>query len=103
MERLRELDQEEEEASETEMPPMCRVVALNNDYTPRSFVEELFMKFFGYTSWSASDKTAQIEASGSGIVGVYPRPVAEEKVKAADDYQRSSGVVVPVELRVEDA
>lgn len=59
---------------------MWKVVFLNDDKTPMDFVVAVLTNMFNHDMYSAEQITMAIHTSGRGVVGVYTREIAEQKV-----------------------
>ena len=62
-------------------PPLYKVLLLNDDYTPMEFVVLLLMRLFNMSQESAEQVMIHIHTRGLGVCGVFPREVAETKVR----------------------
>ncbi|MGR3984925.1 MAG: ATP-dependent Clp protease adapter ClpS [Gammaproteobacteria bacterium] len=69
-------------------PPLYKVLLLNDDYTPMEFVVMLLMRFFTMTQGKAEQIMIHIHTRGLGVCGVYPREIAETKVRQILDCAR---------------
>lgn len=65
-----------------EPPPMYRVIMLNDDFTPMEFVVELLIRFFAINEELAVKIMLKIHNDGKAVCGVYPRDIAQTKIKA---------------------
>ena len=65
-------------------PPLFKVIAINDDYTPQVFVIMMI-----------------IHNEGKGVCGVYPRDVAETKLMQAINQARAQEF--PLQLKLEEA
>jgi ATP-dependent Clp protease adaptor protein ClpS len=65
-----------------EKPRKFKVVFLNDDYTPMSFVIALLMQQFRMDESKAKQITLQVHEQGRGIAGVYTREIADTKALA---------------------
>jgi ATP-dependent Clp protease adaptor protein ClpS len=81
-------------------PKMWKVVFLNDDQTPMELVIELLTGIFKHTESTAKDITLEIHETGSGIAGVYPFEIAEQKGIEATNLARSNGS--PLRIQVEE-
>src|SRR2546429_9463602 len=70
------------------LPPMFRVMLLNDDYTPMEFVVVVLQKFFGMTRERATQVMLKVHREGIGVCGVYPHDVAATKVQQVAAYSR---------------
>jgi ATP-dependent Clp protease adaptor protein ClpS len=77
--------------SKPKAPPLYKVRLLNDDYTPMEFVVQVLETFFGKSREVALQLMLKVHNEGSAICGVYPRDVAETKVRQvtekAHEYQ----------------
>ena len=70
----------------TKRPPLYKVMLLNDDYTPMEFVVLLLMKFFAMNQEQAEQIMLHVHTKGVGVCGVYPREIAETKVRLVMDF-----------------
>lgn len=82
------LDVDVADKEEVKKPSMYQVVLYNDDYTHAEFVVWVLNKFFGFDLQKAMSVMVAVHRSGKGIVGVYPKDVAESKVKASLDFAK---------------
>ena len=74
----------------TSKPPMYKVILINDDYTPMEFVVYVLQRFFSMPSASAVQLMLKVHQSGSAVVGVFAREIAETKVKQVTDLARAN-------------
>jgi ATP-dependent Clp protease adaptor protein ClpS len=74
--------------AKVKLPPMYKVLLLNDDYTPMEFVVLVLQKFFAMTRERATQVMLKVHREGMGICGVYPRDVASTKVQQVAAYSR---------------
>ena len=67
-------------------PPLYKVLLLNDDYTPMEFVVLLLMKFFAMNQEQAEQIMLHVHTKGVGVCGVFPREIAETKVRLVLDF-----------------
>lgn len=72
----------------TKQPNMFKVVFVNDDETPMSFVIELLMTIFKHNTESANELTLEIHNSGNAVAGVYNFEIAEQKAMDATKIAR---------------
>jgi len=77
-----------EASPETKVPPLYRVVLLNDDYTPMEFVVEVLERFFGMNRQMATRVMLEVHTRGKGICGVFTYEIAETKVSQVTSYSR---------------
>ena len=78
----------EAKKAKVKLPPMYKVLLLNDDYTPMEFVVLVLQKFFGMTRERATQVMLKVHREGMGVCGVYPRDVASTKVQQVAGYAR---------------
>lgn len=71
----------EKSKAKPKRPPLYKVLLLNDDYTPMEFVVELLMHIFGMDQQKAQRVMFEVHTKGIALCGVYPREIAETKVK----------------------
>ncbi|MGH8764492.1 MAG: ATP-dependent Clp protease adapter ClpS [Burkholderiales bacterium] len=76
----------EAKKAKLKLPPMFKVLILNDDYTPMEFVVLVLQKFFGMTRERATQVMLKVHREGMGVCGVYPRDVATTKVQLVAAY-----------------
>jgi ATP-dependent Clp protease adaptor protein ClpS len=81
-------------------PKLWKVIFLNDDQTPMELVIELLTGIFKHNESTAKDITLEIHETGSGIAGVYPFEIAEQKGIEATGVARSNGS--PLRIQVEE-
>ena len=69
-------------------PPLYKVLLLNDDFTPMEFVVMLLMRFFNMGRDKAEQIMIHIHTRGLGVCGVYPREIAETKMRQTLDCAR---------------
>lgn len=72
---------EERSKPKLKKPPLYKVLLLNDDYTPMEFVVLLLMRYFKMTQAEAEQIMLHIHTRGLGVCGVFPREIAESKVR----------------------
>ena len=60
----------EAKKAKLKLPPMYKVLLLNDDYTPMEFVVLVLQKFFGMTRERATQVMLKVHREGMGICGV---------------------------------
>lgn len=93
----------EEKVSVSLQPPkMWKVVFINDDQTPMDLVIELLMDIFKHDLASAKTVTLEIHETGSGIAGVYPHEIAEQRGIEATAIARANGSPLRIQIEQED-
>lgn len=78
-----------EDRVKAKKPSLYKVLLHNDDYTTMEFVVWLLMTVFHHDTTSAQRIMLHVHQKGMGVAGVYPREVAETKVKKTLDLARS--------------
>lgn len=68
------------EIAKTKLPPMFRVLLLNDDFTPMEFVVECIERFFNKNREQATKIMLQVHTEGVGVCGIYTQDIAETKM-----------------------
>ena len=61
----------------TKIPPLYRVLMMNDDYTPMEFVVYAIQKVFGYEHERATQIMLSVHTKGKGVCGIFPKEIAE--------------------------
>ena len=77
-----------EAAPRTKVPPLFRVVLLNDDYTPMEFVVEVLERFFAMARHAATRVMLEVHTKGKGECGLFTYEIAETKVAQVTHYSR---------------
>ena len=80
----------EEARPEVKLPPMYRVLLINDDYTPMDFVIEILRVYFGMGHDRATQVMLHVHTKGQGVCGVFTYEIAETKVAQVNEYARQS-------------
>ena len=78
----------EAKKAKVKLPPMYKVLLLNDDYTPMEFVVLVLQKFFAMTRERATQVMLKVHREGIGVCGVFPRDMASTKVQQVAGYAR---------------
>ena len=71
-------------------PPLYTVLLLNDDFTPMDFVVHVLQKFFSMNREQATRIMLKVHTEGQGVCGVYPRDIADTKVKQVSKFARDN-------------
>ncbi|MBZ4201082.1 MAG: ATP-dependent Clp protease adapter ClpS [Methylotenera sp.] len=63
------------------VPPLFKVLLLNDDYTPMEFVVDCLTQFFNKSREQATKIMLQVHTDGVGVCGLYPLDIAETKMQ----------------------
>ena len=74
----------------TKRPPMYKVIMLNDDYTPMEFVVNVLMMFFQMDQEKAWQVMYAVHTTGSAVVGIFPRDIAETKSEQVNAYAQEN-------------
>ena len=72
------------------LPPMFKVLLLNDDYTPMEFVVETIVRFFHKTREQATQIMLKVHIEGVGVCGVYSQDIAETKMNQVMNHAREA-------------
>lgn len=79
------------EVVKSKLPPMFKVMLLNDDYTPMEFVVETITRFFNKSREQAAQIMLKVHTEGAAVCGIYPQDIAETKMNQvlnfAKEYQ----------------
>ena len=78
-------------ALRVERPKLHKVILLNDDFTPRSFVVRVLRAEFGMREEKAAQVMSTAHRRGACVVAVFTREVAETKATNAIDLARKEG------------
>ncbi len=67
--------------AKTKLPPLFKVLLLNDDYTPMEFVVDCITQFFNKSREQATNIMLQVHTEGVGLCGLYPQDIAETKMQ----------------------
>ena len=71
-------------------PPMFKVILLNDDYTPMEFVVHVLERFFAMNREKATQIMLTVHTTGSAVVGIFPRDIAETKSEQVNQYAQEN-------------
>ena len=74
------------EVAKPKLPPMFKVMLLNDDYTPMEFVVECIERFFNKSREQATQIMLKVHTEGVGVCGVYSQDIAETKKNQVINY-----------------
>ncbi len=83
------------------VPPLYRVLLLNDDYTTFDFVVGILTAIFGKSVPEAIKITNDVHKKGSGVCGVYARDIAETKIEMVARTSKEAGF--PLQCSLEEA
>ena len=78
------------EKPQLKRPPMYKVILMNDDYTPMEFVVHILERFFGMNREKATQIMLAVHTTGSAVVGIFPRDVAETKSEQVNQYAQEN-------------
>ena len=83
-------------------PKQFKVIFVNDEVTTMEFIIECLKAIFRYEEEAAEAKTMQIHHEGSGVVGVCPFEIAEQKGIEATVLARNNGFPLQIKLEVDN-
>ena len=81
---------EQVEEPKLKPPPMFKVILLNDHYTPQEFVVHVLMRFFYMDVEKAWRLMWTVHTTGSAVIGIYPREIAETKSEQVNAYAQEN-------------
>ena len=69
---------------------MFKVLLLNDDYTPMEFVVHVLERFFRMDYEKAWQIMMAVHTTGSAVVGIFPRDIAETKSEQVNQYAQEN-------------
>lgn len=78
------------EVAKPKLPPMFKVLLLNDDYTPMEFVVECIERFFNKSREQATQIMLKVHTEGMSVCGVYPQDIAETKMNQVLTHAKES-------------
>ncbi|GKS68213.1 ATP-dependent Clp protease adaptor protein ClpS [Nitrosomonas sp. PY1] len=81
---------QQQEKSKEKIPPLYKILLLNDDYTPMEFVIEVLTRFFSMNQEQAIRVMLKVHTEGVGVCGVYTSDIASTKVKQVIDFARKN-------------
>ena len=102
MMRKKKVLQKQEVGTALDPPRNWRVTMCNDDQTPRNFVFYVLKRVFGYSGEKASELIESIQKEGTGVVGVYPKSIAEAKKSEVLDNAKIFNYPLCVNTEVDD-
>ncbi len=82
-------------------PRLWKVLLLNDDVTPMLFVVNVMREVFDKSYEEAKVLTLEIHRGVSGVVGIYPKSIAEAKKMQADAMSKAENYSLMVKLERE--
>jgi ATP-dependent Clp protease adaptor protein ClpS len=76
------------EKSKANLPPLHKVLLLNDDFTPMDFVIIVLEKFFSLSREQAIQIMLKVHREGKGVCGLYPFDIAATKVEQVSAFAR---------------
>ncbi|MXS83885.1 ATP-dependent Clp protease adapter ClpS [Nitrosomonas oligotropha] len=73
-----------------ELPPLYKILLLNDDFTPMEFVIEVLKLFFSMNQEQATRIMLKVHTEGVGVCGIYPSDIASTKVKQVVEFARKN-------------
>ncbi len=80
----------EDNKHKLKLPPLYKVLILNDDFTPMDFVVMVLQTFFFMTQEKAIQVMLKVHNEGAGICGIYPSDIAMTKVKQVNDFSKQN-------------
>lgn len=91
----------EKQTSALKEPGMYKVVFFNDNVTPMNFVVQILVELFKHNPERANSIMQQIHNNGSGVAGIYPYEIAEQKGVETSVLARENGY--PLQVKIDPA
>ncbi|MBM3351072.1 MAG: ATP-dependent Clp protease adapter ClpS [Betaproteobacteria bacterium] len=78
------------EIAKPKLPPMYKVLLLNDDFTPMEFVVDVLERLFNKNREQATQIMLKVHTEGAGVCGIYPQDIAETKMHQVVSYARKA-------------
>ena len=72
------------------LPPLYKILLLNDDFTPMEFVIEVLKLFFSMNQEQATRIMLKVHTEGVGVCGIYTSDIASTKVKQVIEFARKN-------------
>ncbi len=79
-----------ESKSKEKIPPMYKILLLNDDFTPMEFVIEVLKMFFSMDQEQATRIMLKVHTEGVGVCGIYTSDIASTKVSQVTEFSRKN-------------
>ena len=79
-----------ESKSKEKIPPMYKILLLNDDFTPMEFVIEVLKMFFFMDQEQATRIMLKVHTEGVGVCGIYTSDIASTKVSQVTEFSRKN-------------
>ena len=89
------------EDQKTKRPKRWKVLLHNDDYTTTDFVVDILIRFFHKPPAEATAIMLQVHHRGVGVAGIYPRDIAETKIRDVTLEAREQGMPLLLTLEQE--
>ncbi|GAB4425620.1 MAG: ATP-dependent Clp protease adapter ClpS [Turneriella sp.] len=84
-------DEDSDVLTRVKKPKLYKVILLNDNYTTMEFVVYILQKYFQKNEHDARRIMLDVHNNGSGVAGIYPREIAETKVKQVMAHAEQEG------------
>lgn len=84
-------DEDSEVLTRAKKPKLYKVILLNDNYTTMEFVVYILQKYFQKNEYDAKRIMLDVHHNGSAVAGIYPREIAETKVKQVMAHAEQEG------------
>jgi ATP-dependent Clp protease adaptor protein ClpS len=78
----------EAEQTRAKLPPLYKVLLLNDDFTPMEFVITVLQRFFAMDREQATRIMLKVHNEGRGLCGLFTRDIAATKVEQVATFAR---------------
>lgn len=89
------------ERQEVKTPRRFKVIFFNDNFTSFEFVILVLIKFFNKSEMEAVFLTKKVHEEGKAIAGLYPKQIAETKIKQVTKEAEINGFPLKVIMEAE--
>ena len=83
--------------SQLELPPDCRVILFNDDFTTKAFVIAVLVSVFSKSELEAEALTEETHQKGKAVIGIYTYDIAVTRTNIATARARKQGFPLRIE------
>lgn len=86
------------ENTEIQLPPECKVIFFNDDFTTMDFVVNILISIFNKSHQEANALMLSVHENGSALIGQYTYDIAVSRVALTRNLAKKNGFPLRVEI-----